>query len=617
MGVRSPEESAVEWTPPRHAGPSRASALGLALGLLVLLLSNGRPIGAGDTRPTEHVAASLVQEGNLDLDEYPEVDSPFARREGVHRVSIYPVLSAVLAAPVFVLARVFFALDETGTAIAGKVAASLFSALAAGLLFLAVGRRRGEVEALWTASLFALATSLWSTSQALWQHPAAVLFLSLAILWILKAEDDPVWAGRAGLPLAAALACRHADCALVAAVAAGILWRWPRRALLFVAWGCPPALFVLAYQWFYFGSPWRHGFTGALSRFSETWGVGHLGLLVSPAKGLLVFTPLVAIAACGLLRVYRHESRWLAGTFGGAVVAHWLLMGQWTEWHGGESWGPRMMTDALPFFFVFLPEGFDAFPRLGWVLATVSLGAQALGAFAYDYRWERLYQRPPLPGHAELWSLTRSPLAHYLGERVLVMALPGVRNGKAFIREHPVMVLGPDGSRVFFEGAKLVVTGVDPTFGAVHLQRGARVEGGRLHLRGHWDGLFLRVLPEARMRRLELRIIGRGQGILYVGERTFWSEPRWSTYPMAGAFRVRHSYHFPESGGGDITVTLGRATGGADLELVGLVPPSDPDNPLRVPVAQGTRQDRSLRTGPLALGWPAWESSLTPGSPRM
>ena len=72
MGVRSWEEP-LEG-PPRIVGPSVLGAAGVALGLLVLLLSNGRPIGSGDTRPTERAAASLAQEADLDLDEYPEVE---------------------------------------------------------------------------------------------------------------------------------------------------------------------------------------------------------------------------------------------------------------------------------------------------------------------------------------------------------------------------------------------------------------------------------------------------------------------------------------------------------------------------------------------------------------
>jgi hypothetical protein len=159
-----------------------------------------------------------------------------------------------------------------------------------------------------------------------------------------------------------------------------------------------------------------------------------------------------------------------------------------------------------------------------------------------------------------------------------------VRDGKASVREHPVVLFGPKGSRAAFgSGDAPVVTGADPTFGDAHLQRGARAEAARLRLKGHWDGLFLRVLDEAKPRRLQLRIAGRGQGTLYVGERTFWSEPRWTTYPISGPFQIRHPYHFPESGGGDLTVTIGRAAGEAELSSVSLVPPTAPENVIQAP----------------------------------
>jgi hypothetical protein len=552
--------------------------------LALLLLSNGRPIDAGDTRPTTRVAASLVQQGNLDLDEYPEVEAPFVREEQGHRVSIYPVLSAVLAAPVFAVARLVFTLDETGLALAGKLAAALLSALAAGVLFLAVGHRHPDADAIRTAVVFALGTSVWSTSQALWQHPAAVLFLALAVLCLVRAEGDPVWAGRAGLPLSLAVAARHADVALACAVGLAIAVRWPRRVPQLVLWGLPGAALVAAYQWLYFGSPLRHGFSGSLGRFSEPWGVGHAGLLLSPAKGLLIFTPVAAVAAVGLVRAFRFGDRGLAATLGAGVVAHWLLMGRWSEWHGGESWGPRMMTDALPLLFLFLPEGLDPWPLAGGALAALSIAVQLLGAFAYDYRWERLYQRPPDPGRPELWRVSDSPIVFHANERVLIFAAPAVRDGRAIVREHRLVLFGPTGSRLRFEGERLRVSSVDSTFGDVHLLNGARLDDGKLRLKGRWDGLFLRVVPAARSRRLELRITGRGRGTLYVGERTFWSEaPRWSTYPMSGTLRIRHPYFFPESGGGDVVVTIGKSPGEAALDSVALVPPGEPEKVIQAP----------------------------------
>lgn len=587
MAVRAPEQDLEPELAPAPSGPALAEALALGACLALLLVANGRPLGAGDTRANERVAASLVGEGDLDLDEYPEVEEPFAREVGGRRVSIYPVLSSVLAAPVFALAGRLFALDETGSALAGKAAAALFSALAAGLMFTAVGLRRPRDEAAWTALVFALGTTVWSTSQALWQHPAAVLFLCAALLCMVRAEHEAAWAGRAGLPLALAVAARHADAALVAALALGVAARWPRRIPHLVLWALPPLALVLVYNAVYFGSPLQHGFSDAMGRFSAPWGEGHLGLLVSPGKGLLVFTPVAVVAAAGLLRAFRRGERWLAGTLALAFLAHLAVMGRWSEWHGGRSWGPRLLTDALPLLFLFLPEGLDLLPRLGPALAGLSVAVQAMGAFAYDYRWERLHQPAGSDPRAALWDVARSPLAFHARRRVVTVALPAVRERRAMVREHPLVVLGPEGSRVRFAGEGPVLSGGDPTLQDVHLERGARVEGGRLRLRGRWDALFLRVRPPARQRRLELRLRGRGRGVLYVGERSFWSHPpRWTTYTMAGAFSLRHPYHFPRSGGADLLVTIGLGGGQADLDSVALVPPGDPEAALELGAAR-------------------------------
>jgi hypothetical protein len=51
---------------------------------------------------------------------------------------------------------------------------------------------------------------------------------------------------------------------------------------------------------------------------------------------------------------------------------------------------------------------------------------------------------------------------------------------------------------------------------------------------------------------------------------------------VSGPFRLRHPYTFAESGGGDVTVTVGRGGGEADLEWLALVPPGEPLAPLRV-----------------------------------
>jgi hypothetical protein len=216
------------------------------------------------------------------------------------------------------------------------------------------------------------------------------------------------------------------------------------------------------------------------------------------------------------------------------------------------------------------------------VLAIVSVAVQLLNAFANDQRWERRYQHPAKPGHPELWDVARSPIPFYARRRTVIFALPGRRDGKLSIREHRLVIGGPGGSRFTFAGDDVVVKGADATADNVELVGGARVEGERVSLSSAGDGLFLRVRPVARLRTLELRIVGRGRGAVAVEEASFWSAaPRRKEYPVAGDFHLRHPYHYPDSGGPDLLLTVSR--GDISLASVAFVAPSDPENPLQLP----------------------------------
>jgi hypothetical protein len=86
----------------------------------------------------------------------------------------------------------------------------------------------------------------------------------------------------------------------------------------------------------------------------------------------------------------------------------------------------------------------------------------------------------------------------------------------------------------------------------------------------------------ARPRRLEIRVVGRGQGRLGVAESGGGGETRWRDESVSGTFRLRLPYVFAQSGGPDVRVVL-RSGGPVSIESVSLVPPSEPDNVLRVP----------------------------------
>jgi hypothetical protein len=484
-----------------------------------------------------------------------------------------PVLPAAL--------RALLPADDMGAALAGKVIASLFTALGAAALFVALARRWLEDMAAVTAAVFVLGTPVWAASQALWPQPVAIFFLSVAVLFVLRAEYEPAWAGRAGLPLGLALAVNPVDAALVAVLAVAIVGRWPRRALSFLVLGAAPVVVGLIARGAVFSPPPGEGLVARFG-FTEPFGAGAAALLVSPGQGLIAFAPVVLVALVGAALAFRYGERWMAGTVAVAVAAHALLAGCASDWAVGDAWGPRLMADAMPLLMLFLPEGLSRIRGLGWLLVTASVAVQALGAFAYDDRWVRLQQRPPAPGHAELWDAAHSPAAIYARRRVVILSAPGLPNGRVVLRTHPLVLFSSQGSRIEFAGEDAVVRGADATLRDVHLVGGAKVEGGRLRLRSPEDGIFLRVAEGARPRPLELRVAGRGQGAIQVGEGGFWNpSPRGRRHPASGSFLVRHAYRYQDSGGPDLRVTLAPGSGDVELEWIALVAPNDPVNPVR------------------------------------
>lgn len=467
-----------------------------------------------------------------------------------------------------------------GPALAGKAVSALLAALTAAVLFAAAGRRYPTNEAAGAALVFAFGTSVWAASQSWSSALAAGLAVALAVHCLVRAEDEEAWADRAGffLPLAAAFDPPAVTLAVV--VLGSTFVRWPRRVLWLaahVAGGLVVALLVRAVL------P-----GGALSADVGSLavpgpGTSPLAFFLSPARGVLVFSPVALVAVVGILRALRREPRFLPVTLLTGFLAQAGLLALTGDVETGRTWGTLLLTSAWPALLFFVPEGLSGLRLAGFLLALVAVAVQALGAFTYDQRWDRLHRTASdrIP-NAALWDPVQSPIALALRERVVRLAAPAFRAGRWVVNTHPLVPGSPRGSSVEFGSAGPVVTGAEAAFGDVFLEGGACIEGTRLRLAAPGDGIFLRVTDSARARRLELRVVGRGRGTIVIGERTFWTEPRWTVHPVDGEFRLRKPYSYPQSGGPDLRIALS-AAGAIDLQRVALVPPGEPENLIRLP----------------------------------
>jgi hypothetical protein len=438
MGVAAP--------PTRHAPPtavrSRTRDLPVAAALFVLLLvvynANGREIGSYDTQPTKFAARELLLRGTLDLNAVVAATPQYADRwgfihasDGNYRSIYSPVPAILTAALIWPLwtAGVIDIRAPLAPGLMAVLASSTLVALAVVAAFLTAAQWLPRTRALLLALGLGLGTGFWNTaSQTLWQTETAVFGLALAVLVFAAPHNriTPAGAALIGLGLGLAGATRPQLAPVVACLLAGTWMRArPRDAALatVIAGGFVIAIVTANLRWF--GHPLGalpllqdvnaaiHA-TGASFRPSLE---GFAGLLISPSRGLLVFSPIVLVAIAGASRAatagIRSPLPWCAL----ALLAQYILYGSYAVWWGGHTYGPRYLVDVLP---VAVPLATAAMvtPRVS--RATRALLAAALawsimvaatGAFCYPHdRWN-VDPADVDRHHERLWSIRDNQIA--------------------------------------------------------------------------------------------------------------------------------------------------------------------------------------------------------------
>jgi hypothetical protein len=395
----------------------------LLLGVLCLLVYNAnlRTIGAGDTLPARYLPLILWHDGTLDLDAnarlvahghsttaHSERNSPagnvtyfepsaywmvHARRGQL--VSLYPVVAPLLVAPLYAPAALLLNRDgwqqpqiDRVAEVMEKISASLVAAIASVLMFLVL-RREGIRWALPLALVFAFGTDTWMiSSQALWQHGSGELLVALALL-LAVGRASPRRIGLLGFVCVLIAANRPPDAAIAGAFLLFAVWRHKRDAVWLLAGAAVPLAALLYYNLGFIGNL-AGGYADAKASgkdfFHVDW-LGLPGLLVSPARGLLVFSPFLVFIPVGLTqRLRTPSSRGLAVALSVAVVVQLLVYSQ-ADWRAGTSWGPRWLSDLLPIMVWMLAPAPLALRPLarGLLVATMvaAVGVQAIGAFWY------------------------------------------------------------------------------------------------------------------------------------------------------------------------------------------------------------------------------------------
>ncbi len=377
----------------------------LLIGLVCLLVynANGRAISAGDTYPARYLPFSIWRYHSVLLDPIAPLTAQgrggrafwMVPLPSGHVISQYPVVVPVLLAPFYLPAVAYLhvrgwtdlRLDHVAR-VMEKLFASLVASLSASLLYLLLRRRAEEPVALLLTFAYAFGTTTWVIgSQALWQHGMA----ELLIVGLLLLLTGPCTAPRA---LAAGLLCgliagnRPPDVVLAAALGAyGLFWAGRRWAVLLAASVLPMVpvmLYNLGVAHHVLGG---YGLRGKAKFFQHDLLPGLGGVLFSPTRGLLIFSPFLLF----LILAWRHlprerGERGLTLAIGAGVVLQILLYAK-ADWRSGTSWGARYMTDLLPLVVWLLVPVVAALRGFGRTSFRLAVGAavviEAIGAFCY------------------------------------------------------------------------------------------------------------------------------------------------------------------------------------------------------------------------------------------
>jgi hypothetical protein len=412
---------------PRHtplAGDWRRARRWVLLGAVIFAVYVAGPARFdGDSYYAYATATAVVHHRSLDLSTLAlPAGDPRLMQLGDQRLDFFPWTVSLVAVPAVLALDLAHGagigpgagdLAVTGVLVVEMLLGSLLVALAAVLTGVAAGAlvrdaRHRRLVGVAAALILAFATGAWSTaSRSLNQHAPSLALLAGALVVAVglgqgRAARPRVAAAGLGLLVAAAYTVRPTNALVAAAVLVWLALGHRRLLVPFAAGAAAVAVPWLVVNQLTYGTLLPPYFAGdRLHPGLDSAGAAAANL-VSPNRGLLVFSPLIVVlAVAGTIRAVRggaglgRSLRRLAALLAGAVAAQWIAVSTFPHWWAGYSYGPRFLTEAMvPMAVLAAPalERIGALTAWSWrerrgvlaavaVLAVWSVGAHAQPAF--------------------------------------------------------------------------------------------------------------------------------------------------------------------------------------------------------------------------------------------
>lgn len=335
------------------------------------------------------VSQSLIEHGSFKLDAYaiprlgPKDRGYYTSNGAIYQLELVnnhlyyhlPPGSSVLSVPYVALMKLFGikATNPDGTYnVRGeiKIEVSLAGLLMSALAVIFFYTARLLLPTSWSVavSLGAMfGTQAWSTaSRAMWTDTWGIVLLGIVVLMLLAHETgkralNPIWLASL---LSWTFFVRPTNAVHILAVTIYVLVYHRRLFIPYAVTGGAWLAGFMAYSWHNFGQLLPTYYHSSRLNFSTFW-TALAGNLISPARGLLVYVPVLFFVGYLLARYRSHIKFGRLVVLSLAIfVGHLISVSGFSHWWGGHCFGPRFTTGLLPWLVLLAILGIEAL--LGW-----------------------------------------------------------------------------------------------------------------------------------------------------------------------------------------------------------------------------------------------------------
>jgi len=328
---RSERKGSIEYAPP--------------LAIFALLLSLYLLTYNGLLRSIDELFlfSMVVQTGTLNTPQllFAPFHNPIAAKS-------YEPLQAILAAPLYFVAVRW---HNVGNIQAAMLLTPFITAITGALVYvLARKLDYSPGVSLLLALLCGVGTMSWPYARSFYREPLVAL-LNVSIFLCLVSWRKEARPYQLALCLGLFLLSLLAK-AVNLVLFLPLLILLPRRRVL-----AGVGLTGAALSTFLFFFRYGHLASSLLARIPSSWAASPpplrlYGLLISPGKGLLVFSPVLLLGFLGFPSFWRRsrvEALFIAGAFLVYLALYSLIP---VSWHGGVCWGPRYLLPVMPLMLI-------------------------------------------------------------------------------------------------------------------------------------------------------------------------------------------------------------------------------------------------------------------------